>query len=201
VSQANSGNIDSARLNSPAMDFARKWSEAFTRGYYTLWVNVTTPGMFPGSNILLSVLVDDMAKKAELKSEAELKTELTSVLRRMYGAGVPEPEAVFCTKWFTDPLALGSFHSIRAGVTREDLTNLKRGIRNLHFAGDGSDVAFIGLLQNAYLTGVEKAQLGLKELQWKSASSLSTYTLTLTNCILQFLMITKCLCFLYYFLF
>ena len=53
----------------------------------------------------------------------------------MYGANVPEPEAVHCTKWFTDPLSLGSFHAIRAGVTRDDLKNLKRGIRNLHFAG------------------------------------------------------------------
>ena len=38
-----------------------------------MWVNLATQGMFPGHNILLSVLVDDMAKNAELKSEAELK--------------------------------------------------------------------------------------------------------------------------------
>ena len=53
----------------------------------------------------------------------------------MYGANVPEPEAVHCTKWFTDPLSLGSFQAIRAGVTLADLNNLKRGIRNHHFAG------------------------------------------------------------------
>lgn len=109
--------------------------------------------------MLLVTLVNDMAKAAELKTEAELKAsncllshtsiclssfqsnlyclkaEITSVLRRMYGEDVPEPEAIHCTKWAIDPQALGSFHSIRTGTTSTDLENLSRGIRNLQFAG------------------------------------------------------------------
>ena len=37
------------------------------------WTNLTCEGMFPKSNILLAMLMDEMAKSAELKSEEELK--------------------------------------------------------------------------------------------------------------------------------
>ena len=63
------------------------------------------------------------------------KTEVTNVLRKMFGAGVPEPEAVYCTNWYKNPLSLGSFHSIRIGMTPADIEHLSRGLRNLHFAG------------------------------------------------------------------
>ena len=64
-----------------------------------------------------------------------LQAEITTVLRRMYGDKVPEPEAIYCTKWASNPLALGSFHCMRIGATHADIENLTRGIRNLHFAG------------------------------------------------------------------
>ena len=53
----------------------------------------------------------------------------------MYGNDVPEPKSVSCTKWYTNPLTLGSFHVIRNGVTSDDLENLSRDIGNLYFAG------------------------------------------------------------------
>lgn len=62
------------------------------------------------------------------------KAEITSVLRQMYG-DVPEPVGIHRTKWSTDPLAMGSFPSVRVGITLEDIKNLPRQIRNLHFAG------------------------------------------------------------------
>lgn len=64
-----------------------------------------------------------------------LKAEIASVLRRMYGEHVPEPEDIHCTKWYSNQLALGSFHSLRTGTTAADLENLSRPIRSLHFAG------------------------------------------------------------------
>ena len=64
-----------------------------------------------------------------------IQTEVMNVLRRMYGDNIPEPKKVHCTKWFTNPLMLGSYHVIRPGTSRTDLDNLSRGIRNLHFAG------------------------------------------------------------------
>ena len=38
-------------------------------------MNLTNDNMFPGSNMLMVVLVDEMAKAAELKSNEELKVK------------------------------------------------------------------------------------------------------------------------------
>ena len=42
------------------------------------WTNLTCEGMFPKSNMLLVMLMDEMAKSAELKSEEELKVNNSS---------------------------------------------------------------------------------------------------------------------------
>ena len=64
-----------------------------------------------------------------------LQSEVTGVLRRMYGKDVPEPEAIHCSKWSTNPLTLGSYPVLNYGTTRDDLKNLTRPVDNLHFAG------------------------------------------------------------------
>ena len=38
-----------------------------------VWKNFSVEGIMPGSNILLIMLLDEMAKSAELKSDKELK--------------------------------------------------------------------------------------------------------------------------------
>ena len=53
----------------------------------------------------------------------------------MYGSQVPEPEAIHCTKWYSNPLARGSFHIMRNGCSPADLKNLSQQVRNLYFAG------------------------------------------------------------------
>ena len=45
-----------------------------------MWQNLTIEGIIPGSNMLMVTLVDEMAKAAELKSDAELKAGLCFVL-------------------------------------------------------------------------------------------------------------------------
>ena len=38
-----------------------------------VWMNLSIKGIHPGSNMLMVVLVDEMAKAAEMKPDAELK--------------------------------------------------------------------------------------------------------------------------------
>ena len=40
-----------------------------------VWQNLNIEGILPGSNMLMGVVVDEMAKAIELKSDAELKVE------------------------------------------------------------------------------------------------------------------------------
>ena len=116
-----------------------------------------------------------------------------AVLRRMYGNNVPEPKSIRSTKWYTNPLTLGSFHVIRPGVTSADLESLSRDIGNLYFAGtvrflhklkrwikiivsinnniasagDGADANFHGNLHAAYFTAEKKARTVLQKITAK----------------------------------
>ena len=124
----------------------------------------------------------------------------------MYGQNVPAPIAIHCTKWYNNSLSLGSFHSISAGFTYADFTNLPLGVNNLlfagtvhvqiypysvlvelfkilvlcvsyyqmlYFAGDGSDAQYLGLVQGAYTTGVNKANTVINALASSTSSSSS----------------------------
>ena len=60
----------------------------------------------------------------------------------MYGKEVPEPEAIHCTKWHNNPLALGAYHCLRYGCTHSDLENLSRPVNSLHFAGRSFNILY-----------------------------------------------------------
>jgi polyamine oxidase len=139
----------------------------YNRGYYSIWQNLNIEGILPDSNMMMGFVVDDMAKAIELKSDAELKSDIMAVLRRMYGNNVPEPKSISTTKWYTNPLTLGSFHVMRPGLTSADVDNLARDIGNLYFAGDGADASFHGNLHAAYFTAEKKARVVLQKITAK----------------------------------
>ena len=117
-----------------------------------------------------------------------LQAEITAVLRRMYGKDIPEPQAIHCTKWHSNPLTFGAFHCLRYGSTLSDLESLSRPVNSLHFAGclfyvpsefrvhkynlepqlfkaikilrlgDGTAIKFTGCVNGAYNTGVQQAR-------------------------------------------
>ena len=64
-----------------------------------------------------------------------MQHEITTVFRTLYGEHVPEPEAVFCTRWCSNRYTCGAFSSLARGCSPVVAQDLKRNIGNLHFAG------------------------------------------------------------------
>ena len=106
--------------------------EKMTKGYYGIWMYLSSEGLFTRSNMLMIL---QSAKHVESKSEEQLKDEVTEVLRAMYGPQVPKPEALIRGNWCTNPLTQGSYHTITNGLTPEKAKNLSANIGNLYFAG------------------------------------------------------------------
>ena len=48
--------------------------------FQQVWMNLTIQGIFPGSNILSVVVVDEMAKAAELKSDSDLMVKINNIV-------------------------------------------------------------------------------------------------------------------------
>ena len=153
------------RARSPAVLQAAERQQKYATGYFSCWLNLSAEQMLPESILLVALLLGDVAKSVERKSDSELREEVTQVLRAMYPSqNVPEP-AIYCTRWSTNPLALGSFHCISKGLTPKAALDLPRPVRDLHFAGDGADSEFTGYMNGAFKTGRLQATNILQKLK------------------------------------
>ncbi|KAI5782592.1 amine oxidase [Geopyxis carbonaria] len=130
------------------------------RGNYPIWQPLDTPGFYPGSGILFATLTGDAAYHAEAQTNEEVAVDLVAVLRRMYGAHVPEPLELKFPRWTRDPLFRGSFTNWGAGVTEQQQEDLRAPIggdidseNSLWFAGEHTSRKYFGYLHGAFWEG------------------------------------------------
>ncbi|XP_066283771.1 uncharacterized protein [Branchiostoma lanceolatum] len=128
------------------------------RGYYTVWQNMESPGVFPeGTNILLVTVVDDEARRVEAQSDEATQAEVMAVLRNMYGADIPDPTDILVPRWEQDPFFRGSYANWGVGIDDEELRKLQAPVAGrLFFAGDGTGPHF-GYLHGAFFEGARVA--------------------------------------------
>ncbi len=82
-----------------------RWCEALNLAHYVdkpvlLWFNASEYGA------AIEALSDDAITAAAM-----------ATLRTIYGAGIPEPEAVHITRWLSDPFARGAYSSLAPGAS------------------------------------------------------------------------------------
>ncbi len=51
-------------------------SEFYSRGYYTMWMNLSHEALFPGSKMMMVFVVGEMAKYIETLSDARREDEV-----------------------------------------------------------------------------------------------------------------------------
>ncbi|ERN12486.1 hypothetical protein AMTR_s00025p00169210 [Amborella trichopoda] len=54
---------------------------------------------YPGSNLLLMRVTDDVSRSIEKQSDEETKAEAMGVLRNMFGKNIPDAEAILVPRW------------------------------------------------------------------------------------------------------
>lgn len=126
------------------------------RGYYPLWQSLSTPGFFPGSNIIFVTVTHDEAYRIEQQSDRETRQEALDVLRDMFpDKAVPEPTAFLYPRWTRTPWAFGSYSNWPVGTTLEMHQNLRANVGRLWFAGEAASAQYFGFLQGAWFEGRE----------------------------------------------
>ena len=90
-----------------------------------------------GRPILVALLSGDSAYDSEQVGCEELVTECMALLRRMFGADVPDPLRSLSTRWAADPFARGSYSYVAVGATEDDYISLAEPVNHtLFFAGE-----------------------------------------------------------------
>jgi monoamine oxidase len=119
--------------------------------YYTLDDMLGVP-------ILFGFTEGSLARSLELVDTPALVARTMKTLRKVYGANVPDPEAVLRTSWSTDPYSYGSYTYVPVGARAEDYETVAEPIGDrIFFAGEATHRQYPGTVHGAYLAGVREA--------------------------------------------
>ncbi|KAJ2950554.1 hypothetical protein O0L34_g8798 [Tuta absoluta] len=131
------------------------------------WTTMFTAASTPmgSSNTITMWTVGDVAKQVEVMPEDNLKEKALSVLRRFFGAHIPEPTGMLRTTWQSNEFTRGAYtyesmQASNAPTAREDLgapVKDASGKLRVLFAGEAVHPTQFSTVHGAADTGLEAA--------------------------------------------
>jgi len=114
---------------------------------------------FTGAPDLLCFCGGAFARRMASLDDAAVYARVLAILRETFGATVPSPELATRTRWYTDPLALGSYSYIPVGATAADMDALGApASARLLFAGEATVPESYGTVTAAMASGLREAR-------------------------------------------
>lgn len=80
------------------------------------------------------------------------------ILRRIYGATVPNPLNITIPDWWINPLYRGMYSNIPPGFGDAQWSDLREPAGKLYFAGEAMCRKYIGYVHGGYYSGIDVAQ-------------------------------------------
>lgn len=111
-----------------------------------------------GAPVLMCFNAGSVASAYQALPEADAVARVMEILRRLYGADIPDPEAQLLTRWAEDPFAFGSYSCPVVGAlpSHHDALAAPVGER-LFFAGEATNATYYATVHGAYLSGLREA--------------------------------------------
>jgi polyamine oxidase len=123
---------------------------------FTSWVNMAHYG---GEPVLVASHAGSRARYTNQWDDEKIIAEALVVLRKLFGAVVPDPVAYVRTHWESDPFSRGSYSFPRVGGVLGDRRTLAEPVGNrLFFAGEATHPRYFATVHGAYETGVRAAR-------------------------------------------
>ncbi len=132
-----------------------------------------TPGEFPeflnwhhysGEPVLIAFTGGDFARGLEAGTDREAADAAMRVLRAIYGRSAPDPTGFRLTRWWQDPLSLGSYSHVPVHATSEYYDVLAEPMADgrILFAGEATNRRYRATVHGAYLSGVREAERAIE---------------------------------------
>mmetsp|Transcript_12455 Transcript_12455/g.41022 ORF Transcript_12455/g.41022 Transcript_12455/m.41022 type:complete len:772 (+) Transcript_12455:49-2364(+) len=110
-----------------------------------------------GGNVLIGLVAGEAAVQFEESTEAESVARIMQVLRGIYGADIADPLRAVCTRWASDPYALGSYSHIAVGASGDDYDTMAEPFGRIFFAGEATTRRWPATMHGAMMTGLREA--------------------------------------------
>jgi polyamine oxidase len=127
------------------------------RGTFNTWVSHEQE---TGRPILLSFTQGATAARLDRSaSDTEVKDVAMASLRKMFGAEIPEPEAMVYPRWLSDPWSRGGYSYPGVGSPLEDRSVHARPLgQRVFFAGEATEPVEYGTVHAALWSGEQTAE-------------------------------------------
>ncbi len=127
------------------------------RGTFNTWVSHEQE---TGRPILLSFSNGATAAGLDRSaSDTDVETVAMTSLRKMFGADIPEPEAMLFPRWLSDPWSRGGYSYPGVGSAPEDTARHARPLgRRVYFAGEATEPVEYGTVHAALWSGEQTAE-------------------------------------------
>lgn len=125
-------------------------------GEWAEWLNVY---YYTKQPILMGFNAGAYGAQIESLTDEAIVAGAMKVLRTIYGASIPNPDAWQITRWGSDPFAYGSYAHIPPGASPADYVTLAKPVSNrLYFAGEATHRQYPSTVHGAFLSGQRAAQ-------------------------------------------
>jgi monoamine oxidase len=109
--------------------------------------------------ILVALCGGSFAKSLEKLSDQTVQENIITLLRRVHGNKIPQPEAIVITKWTSDPFSRGSYSYIPVGTPAKERDVLAQTVgERVFFAGEATSREYPATVHGAFLSGIRAAQ-------------------------------------------
>jgi monoamine oxidase len=126
------------------------------RGLLAYWVNYRT---FSNINCLVGICTGNAGALVDKMSDAQASAEATQALKSMFGAKATAPNAVLCSRWNSDPFAMGAYSFTSVGSSAADFVQMGQSASaRLLMAGEHTSEKYRATVHGAYLSGVRVAK-------------------------------------------
>lgn len=76
---------------------------------WTVFMHQHMENAYPGSNILVVTLTNEESKRVEAQSDEDTLKEAMEVLRKIFGADIPDATDILVPRWWNNPFQRGSY--------------------------------------------------------------------------------------------
>ncbi|MBF2028476.1 MAG: FAD-dependent oxidoreductase [Oscillatoriales cyanobacterium C42_A2020_001] len=122
------------------------------------WVEFYNLHRVTGQPILVGFNAGSYGRNIETWTDSETVAAAMQVLRRVYGAAVPDPLKTLVTRWTADPFAQGAYSFIAKGASPKDIEALAKPVGDrLFFAGEATSRKYAATVHGALLSGWREA--------------------------------------------
>jgi monoamine oxidase len=129
---------------------------ATQRGMLAYWMNYTPFSTIP---CLVGIGSGHAGALLDQMSDSAVLAQAHATLQAMFGSKTPAPKKILCSRWGTDPWAMGAYSFTAQGTSTENYAQLAQPIRdNVVLAGEHTSKRYRGTVHGAYLSGIQAAR-------------------------------------------